>query len=48
MRRLIISTLNELGHHDVAEAATARWDSTGRTPGRVDVIITDWEHARNE
>jgi len=43
MRRIIINTLNKLGHQDVAEAGNGR-EGLDRlsSSGPVDVIITDW------
>jgi two-component system chemotaxis response regulator CheY len=43
MRRIIINTLNKLGHQDVAEAGNGR-EGLDRLSagGPVDVIITDW------
>ena len=43
MRRIIINTLNKLGHQDVAEAGNGR-EGLDRlsSGGPVDVIITDW------
>ena len=43
MRRIIINTLNKLGHHEVAEAANGR-EAMDRLAalGRVDMVLTDW------
>jgi two-component system chemotaxis response regulator CheY len=43
MRRIIINTLNKLGHQDVAEAGNGK-EGLDRlnAGGPVDVIITDW------
>ncbi|HVC21722.1 MAG TPA: response regulator [Vicinamibacterales bacterium] len=43
MRRIIINTLNKLGHQDVVEAANGR-EGIDRLSdgGAVDLIITDW------
>ena len=42
MRRIIINTLNKLGHTDIVEAGTGREgvEKLGAAP--VDVIVTDW------
>src|SRR5690242_7647712 len=44
MRRIIINTLNRLGHEDVVEAANGREGLERLTEGSgaVDLIITDW------
>jgi two-component system, chemotaxis family, chemotaxis protein CheY len=42
MRRIIINTLNKLGHTDVVEASNGREGIDRATGGPVDVIITDW------
>jgi len=42
MRRIIINTLNKLGHQDVAEAGNGREGLDRLTAGPVDLIITDW------
>ena len=39
MRRIIINTLNELGHQDVQEAGNGKEGLDGLTSGRVDMII---------
>ena len=42
MRRIIINTLNKLGHQDVAEAGNGKEGLDRLSAGPVDVIITDW------
>jgi two-component system chemotaxis response regulator CheY len=42
MRRIIINTLNKLGHQDVAEAGNGKEGLDRLNAGPVDVIITDW------
>jgi two-component system chemotaxis response regulator CheY len=42
MRRIIINTLNKLGHQDVAEAGNGREGLDRLSAGPVDLIITDW------
>jgi two-component system chemotaxis response regulator CheY len=42
MRRIIINTLNKLGHQDVLEASNGREGIDRATTNPVDVIITDW------
>ena len=42
MRRIIINTLNKLGHQDFVEASNGREGIERLTGGGVDMIITDW------
>ena len=42
MRRIIINTLNKLGHQDVQEAGNGKEGLERLTSGPVDMIITDW------
>jgi two-component system chemotaxis response regulator CheY len=42
MRRIIIKTLNTLGHTEIVEAANGREGLDRLTAAPVDVIITDW------
>jgi two-component system, chemotaxis family, chemotaxis protein CheY len=42
MRRIIINTLNKLGHQDIVEASNGREGLDRLASGAVDVIITDW------
>ena len=42
MRRIIINTLNKLGHTDITEAANGREGVERLAVADVDVIITDW------
>jgi two-component system, chemotaxis family, chemotaxis protein CheY len=42
MRRIIINTLNKLGHQDVEEAGNGKEGLERLTMTAVDVIITDW------
>src|SRR5262249_28703693 len=44
MRRIIINTLNKLGHQDFVEASNGREgiDRLGSSNGAIDMIITDW------
>ena len=42
MRRIIINTLNKLGHQDVPEAGNGKEGLERLTAGPVDMIITDW------
>jgi two-component system chemotaxis response regulator CheY len=42
MRRIIINTLNKLGHQDVQEAGNGKEGLERLTSGSVDMIITDW------
>jgi two-component system, chemotaxis family, chemotaxis protein CheY len=42
MRRIIINTLNKLGHQDVQEAGNGKEGLDRLTTGPVDMIITDW------
>jgi two-component system, chemotaxis family, chemotaxis protein CheY len=42
MRRIIINTLNKLGHQDVQEAGNGKEGLDRLTAGPVDMIITDW------
>jgi two-component system chemotaxis response regulator CheY len=44
MRRIIINTLNKLGHQDFVEASNGREgiDRLGASNGSIDMIITDW------
>ena len=42
MRRIIINTLNKLGHQDITEAANGREGIDRLAAGPVDIIITDW------
>jgi two-component system, chemotaxis family, chemotaxis protein CheY len=42
MRRIIINTLNKLGHQDVAEAGNGREGLDRLGDGPVDLIITDF------
>jgi two-component system chemotaxis response regulator CheY len=42
MRRIIINTLNKLGHQDVQEAGNGKEGLDRLTSGPVDMIITDW------
>lgn len=42
MRRIIINTLQKLGHSECMEAANGREGVEKLAQGRVDMIITDW------
>jgi two-component system chemotaxis response regulator CheY len=42
MRRIIINTLNKLGHADVIEASNGREAIERAAAGPIDFIITDW------
>jgi len=42
MRRIIINTLNKLGHQDVVEASNGREGIERLVDGLVDLVITDW------
>lgn len=42
MRRIIINTLNKLGHQDVVEASNGRQGIERLIEGPVDLVITDW------
>jgi two-component system chemotaxis response regulator CheY len=42
MRRIIINTLNKLGHRDCHEAANGREGLDRLATTMVDVVITDW------
>jgi two-component system chemotaxis response regulator CheY len=42
MRRIIINTLNKLGHQDFVEAANGREGIDRLGSGAIDMIITDW------
>jgi len=42
MRRIIINTLNKLGHQDFVEASNGREGIERLNSGGVDMIITDW------
>lgn len=42
MRRIIINTLNKLGHQDFVEASNGREGIERLSSGGVDMIITDW------
>ena len=42
MRRIIINTLNKLGHQDCQEAGNGKEGLERLGAGPVDVIITDW------
>jgi two-component system chemotaxis response regulator CheY len=42
MRRIIINTLNKLGHHDVVEASNGREGIERLAEWAVDLVITDW------
>lgn len=42
MRRIIINTLNRLGHQDVQEAGNGKEGLERLTSAPVDMIITDW------
>lgn len=42
MRRIIINTLQKLGHQDVVEAANGREGLERLASGPVDIVITDW------
>ena len=42
MRRIIINTLNKLGHKDITEASNGREGVERLAAADVDVIITDW------
>ncbi len=42
MRRIIINTLNKLGHDDVIEAANGREGLDRLNTESIDMIITDW------
>jgi len=42
MRRIIINTLNKLGHTDIVEAGNGREGVEKLGAGPVDVIVTDW------
>jgi two-component system, chemotaxis family, chemotaxis protein CheY len=42
MRRIIINTLNKLGHKECVEAANGREGVERLTGKPVDMIITDW------
>jgi two-component system chemotaxis response regulator CheY len=43
MRRIIIKTLNELGHQDCQEAGNGKEGLERLGSGPVDLIITDWD-----
>jgi two-component system chemotaxis response regulator CheY len=42
MRRIIINTLNRLGHRDVVEASNGREGIERIVDQAVDIVITDW------
>lgn len=42
MRRIIINTLNKLGHQDFVEAANGREALDRLACGAVEMVITDW------
>lgn len=42
MRRIIINTLNKLGHQDVLEASNGREGMERLSGADVDMVITDW------
>ncbi|MEW6321159.1 MAG: response regulator [Acidobacteriota bacterium] len=42
MRRIIINTLNKLGHQDVLEAGNGREGLDRLATAPVDMVITDW------
>jgi len=42
MRRIIINTLNKLGHQDVVEACNGREGMERLSDKKIDVVITDW------
>ncbi|MGE3276337.1 MAG: response regulator [Vicinamibacterales bacterium] len=42
MRRIIINTLNKLGHQEVLEAANGREGMDRLNGASVDMVITDW------
>lgn len=42
MRRIIINTLNKLGHQDVVEASNGREGIIRLTESPIDMVITDW------
>lgn len=42
MRRIIINTLQKIGHQDCVEAANGREGVERLAQGAVDMIITDW------
>lgn len=42
MRRIIINTLNKLGHTDVVEAGNGREGLERLGDSKVDLVITDW------
>jgi two-component system, chemotaxis family, chemotaxis protein CheY len=42
MRRIIINTLNKLGHQDFVEASNGREGIDRLGAGTIDMIITDW------
>jgi two-component system chemotaxis response regulator CheY len=42
MRRIIINTLNKIGHHQVVEASNGREGLEKLATTDVDLVITDW------
>ena len=42
MRRIIINTLNKLGHTEITEASNGREGIDRLAAAMVDIIITDW------
>ena len=42
MRRIIINTLNKLGHQEVVEASNGREGLDRLAANPIDIIITDW------
>jgi len=42
MRRIIINTLNKLGHQEVLEASNGREGLDRLSAGAIDMVITDW------
>ncbi len=42
MRRIIINTLNKLGHQDVVQAGNGREGIERLADSAIDVVITDW------
>lgn len=42
MRRIIINTLNKLGHQDVVQAGNGREGIERLAHNAIDVVITDW------
>jgi two-component system chemotaxis response regulator CheY len=42
MRRIMINTLNRIGHQDIVEATTAREALERLAVEEIDLVITDW------